>query len=88
MLSHWKGDSFLSGRGDYFYSSMSYTSPVYLQKITELAAARFVYRKIITKEVTLGARFEGFYYFEQSLFDYSYSLYILFNLDRQIFKRL
>jgi len=87
MMSHWTGYSFLSGRGEYFYSSESYTKPVFVRNVTEMVTARFVYRKSIANGLTLGARLGTYFYPQEGVLDYSYSLYIVFNRDYRLFKR-
>lgn len=87
VLGHWLGNGFISGRGDYFYSSKSLTVPVFLMRHTQMATGRFVYRKELARGIILGARLEGYYYFRRLLLDYSYSLYIVFNRDYLLSRR-
>jgi hypothetical protein len=87
MLSYWKGNDFISPRGTALYQSVSLDNPGLTQSNRQLIFVRFLYAKPLSDGLNLSARFEPFYDIKSAAIEYSYSLYISYQLS-QNFGRL
>jgi hypothetical protein len=76
MLSYWLGNAYLSPIGSYIYSSQSIDKPSYTEKNRELLFVRFMREQPLFGDIYLTARVEPVYDLWNSIFDYSYSLYL------------
>jgi hypothetical protein len=82
MVSYWQGNNFISPRGTPLYQSVSVDKPGYTEKKRDLLFVRFLYQKELHSNLTLAARFEPVYDVNNSIFDFSYSMYLVYRFNR------
>lgn len=82
LVSYWNGNRFLAPRGSAIYASQSIDKPAHTEKNRELVFLRLLYQKEIYKDLDLVARFEPVYDLRNSIFDYSYSLYLVYRFNK------
>lgn len=76
MASYWQAREYLSIEGGPIYQSISTQDGVRLQPSPHLVMARFLYNYPVSDQLTLSLRYEPFYDFAFSTFQYSYGFYI------------
>jgi hypothetical protein len=84
MLTYWAGDSYIAPRGTTIYQSVSLDKPRLTEKQRQLLFVRFLYQKQLGNNLNMSARFEPVYDLNNSIFDFSYSLYLTYNLNRRL----
>lgn len=86
MVNYWTADSYIAPRGTTIYQSVSLDKPGLTQKKRELLFVRFMYQKPLANNLNISARFEPVYDLNNSIFDFSYSLYLSYSLNRSFGK--
>ncbi len=86
MLSYWNGANFIAPRGTSIYQSVSIDKPGYTESNRQLIFVRFLYAKPLADGLAITARLEPVYDLNASLLDYSYSLYLSYQLDSRFGK--
>jgi hypothetical protein len=82
MVTYWNADSYIAPRGTSIYQSVSLDKPGLTEKNRQLLFVRFLYQKPLANNLNISARFEPVYDLNNSIFDFSYSLYLTYNLNR------
>lgn len=86
MGSYWQGNQWMAPRGTVLYQSVSVDKPGVVQANRQLVFVRLLYAKELRNNLTLSARVEPVYDTRAALLDFSYSLYLVFRLDKQLGK--
>lgn len=82
-LGYWKGYQYYAGRGGFLYQSIAseYGKQGVVEPNRQIAFLRLLYQKPIYKGLSVDVRFEPYYDLGNSLFEYSYSLYLTYKQD-------
>ena len=78
-LGYWSGEYYISSKGNPLFMSISEKDSEFFLPRTELLTAKIALRKQWFKDVVFEARFEPYMDLQQGQFEYSYSIYIIFN---------
>ncbi len=83
MGSYWRGNNFISARGGNLYQSISTTvnTPEVIEQVRELLILRIMHRWHVFDHLTIMSRFEPHYDFQNSKFEFSHGMYIVYNTD-------
>lgn len=84
LFSYWQGNQWIAPRGTSLYSAVSLDSPGKQEADRRLIFVRFCYQKNISNNLALACRLEPVYDVKSSLLDYSYSLYIAYQLHQKL----
>jgi hypothetical protein len=80
MLSYWNAQGYLSPTGGYIYSSRSVDDPAHTEKNRRLIFVRLMKDFQPAPYFCITTRFEPVYDIRNGIFDYSYSLYLSYNM--------
>lgn len=85
-IGYWSGFQYYAGRGGFLYQSLAsdYGLRGYQEQRRNLAFFRALYQKNIYHGLSVDFRFEPYYDISNSLFEYSYSLYLTYKNDFKI----
>lgn len=78
-IGYWKSSSFINPRGEELFGSESVVDSTLNQKNRNLVTANFIYSKQVAKGFTVEFRFDIYYDYKPSIFDYSYTFRMLFD---------
>ena len=78
-VGYWSGEYYISSKGNPLFMSVSEKNQDFLLPRTELITAKIALRKQWFKDVVFEARFEPYLDLQQRQFEYSYSVYVVFN---------
>lgn len=86
-LSYWNAQRYLSSKSGALFMSEStpYGTAGYYENNRRLMFFRLLYQKKIWNQIGFDLRFEPYYDFSQSLFEYNYALYLNYKFDFGIF---
>lgn len=86
-LSYWNAQRFLSSKGGALFMSEAtpYGKAGYYENNRRLMFFRLLYQKKIWNQIGFDLRFEPYYDFSQSLFEYNYALYLNYKFDFGVF---
>ena len=88
MLSYWEGKDFVGIKSGALYQSVSTTFkyPDYTQDVRRLLILRFMLQVPITPELEVSTRFEPYYDFGHSAFEFSHGMYLNYKTDFNLFR--
>ena len=86
MFNYWAGREYQSPVGTQIYNNYNYYNVYEHRQYRHMIMSRFMYTQAIKKGMFLDFRLEPFYDKEYGRFQYSYSLYLKINLERNIGK--
>lgn len=78
---YWRGHQFFGPRGGALYSSISEKVPGYGEPDRELLFLSLIYNRPLFPHVNFDVRLEPYYDLQNSMLEYSYSLFLRFNKD-------
>lgn len=84
MASYWNGIDYISPNGTQIFEAINPTDPTlwyYREPSRQLLFVRLFYEKKLYKGLNLEVRYEPFYEFNRKAVDFSYSIYLRYNLD-------
>ena len=84
MASYWNASNYVATNGTPIYQSINsvdFNQAVARVPKRELLFLRFFYEKNLAKDLSLDVRFEPFYEFNRKTVDFSYSVYLRYNLN-------
>lgn len=87
LCGYWNGNRYISPYGEAIFQNVSDYGD-FSQENRELLTFKLLYEKKICRGGAIGAGFEGFYDPDNHLFDYSYSLHIVFNRNFMLIKNI
>jgi hypothetical protein len=88
IFSYWNGTDFIAPRGTNFYQSRGNVDASYYEKNRQLLFFRIIHNKTLFKSpIIASARFEPVYDLNNEIFDYSYSLYLVYRGDFKFNKK-
>jgi len=95
MFSYWDGNKYIAPKGTLIYGTVSIDDHGYFNEYRKLLLLHVFYEKTIYEKLRMSIRFEPFYnfpkgygykysngqygYYEQGMFEYSYSLYLTYS---------
>jgi hypothetical protein len=82
-IGYWQGYQYYAGRGGFLYQSIAsaYGKKGEIQSNRQIAFLRLLYQKPVYKGLSVDVRFEPYYDLGNSLFEYSYSVYLTYKND-------
>jgi hypothetical protein len=86
MISYFNGNNFLAPVGTQIYKSQSIDNVNYFTKNRNLIIPRIMYNKLLMNELKMSLRFEPIIDLQNPYFDYSYSFYLSYNIDKVVKK--
>ena len=86
MFNYWAGREYQSPVGTQIYNNYNYYNVYEHRQYRHMIMSRFMYTQAIKKGMFFDFRLEPFYDKEYGRFQYSYSLYLKINLERNIGK--
>jgi hypothetical protein len=79
QLSYWNAQNFIAPRGTSIYQSVSTYDPLVYEKNRQLLFVRFIHNKaLFHSPIVASARVEPVYDLNNGIFDFSYSLYLVY----------
>ncbi len=82
MISYWQGSNYIAPRGTSIYQSRSTVDPKNYEETRQLVFVRFIQNKaLFHSPVMASIRFEPVYDLNHGIFDFSYSLYLIYRGD-------
>jgi hypothetical protein len=84
MASYWSGDQYIAPNGTQIFESINRNEPTrstYKEPQRQLLFLRLLYEKQLYKGLNMDVRFEPFYEFNRKAVDFSYSIYLKYNLN-------
>lgn len=79
QISYWNAEDFIAPRGTYIYQSISTYDPLKYEQRRELLFFRFIHNNALFKSpIMASARIEPVYDLKNGIFDFSYSLYLVY----------
>ncbi|OYU97676.1 MAG: hypothetical protein CFE21_05130 [Bacteroidetes bacterium B1(2017)] len=82
MFSYWNATNFIAPRGTYIYQSHSTVDSKNYEENRQLIFFRIIHNKpLFNSPITASARFEPVYDLNNGIFDFSYSLYLVYRGD-------
>jgi hypothetical protein len=84
MASYWNGMEYIAPNGSQIFGSTNPIEPTlstYKEPSRQLLFLRLFYEKKIYKGLNLEVRYEPFYEFNRKAVDFSYSIYLRYNLN-------
>jgi hypothetical protein len=81
VLGYFQGYNFVASRGEPLFQSVSQKDTAYIKTNRQLITGKLGYDLEIYDGVKMGVRFESYYDIAEKIFDYSYSVNIVFNRD-------
>ena len=84
MASYWNAGNYVATNGTPIYQSINsvdFNQALARVPKRELLFLRFFYEKNLAKDLNLDVRFEPFYEFNRNTVDFSYSVYLRYNLN-------
>jgi hypothetical protein len=78
-LAWWYANSFFDQRGEAIYQSVSTLDPGSDKKIRNMLVGKIAYAKPLGKGILFSAGFEGYYDTKTKIFDYNFSVHLLYN---------
>jgi hypothetical protein len=76
MLTYWRSNQFMSALGNPLYQNVSSIGQAYFPEYRELLFIRFIWDKKLFDHFYAHFRLEPYYSIDESMFEYSYSLFI------------
>lgn len=86
MFNYWAGREYQSPVGTQIYNNYNYYNVYEHRQYRHMIMSRFMYTQALKKGMFLDFRLEPFYDKEYGRFQYSYSLYLKINLERNVGK--
>lgn len=88
-FNYWKGKGYLSPFGNpiYLSESQNLNHPYYREDTRELVFVRFIYRKKLSKNLYLDNRFEPVVDLKNPIFDFSNSIFIVYQQNFELKKK-
>ena len=80
-LRYWKGNGFITPRGNALFGSLSQTHPGYFEKSRNLLFASFIYNTALFKGANFNFRVTPYRDFGEKLTEYSYEMYFSYQLE-------
>ena len=84
MLSYWNGENYISPRGTAIYQSVGAFNSMAVEKVRQLLIGRVFYNHKIYNHVDLNVRFEPIKNLENKNLDYSFSVYLVYQLSKNL----
>ena len=82
MFSYWNGNDFIAPRGTTIYQSKGTVDAKYYESNRQLLFFRVIHNKALFQSpIIASARFEPVYDLNNGIFDFSYSLYLVYRGD-------
>lgn len=84
MASYWNGADYIAANGTQIFESINPIEPTmksYRENERQLLFVRLFYEKKLYKGLNLDVRYEPYYEFNRKVVDFSYSIYLRYNLD-------
>jgi len=78
-FGYWYAEEYIAPGGEPVFQSISQVYASYWEKNRELLTAKFIYNKNISRDISLGLRFEFYYDIINNIRDFSYGFHIVFN---------
>lgn len=86
MVSYFNGNNFLAPMGTSIYQSKSIDDANYFEKNRNILITRIMYNKLLFNELKMSLRFEPIFDIQNPIFDYSYSFYLSYNINKIVKK--
>lgn len=87
MASYWNGEYYMAPNGTQIYGSLNPVEPTvksFREDSRQLLFFRVFYEKKLYQGLNLEVRYEPFYEFSRKTVDFSYSIYLRYNLDAKL----
>ena len=75
----WKSTGFVNPKGEELFGSLSTVDSTLNQKDRNLITVNYIYQKLVAKGFTVEFRFDVYYDYKPSIFDYSYTFRMVFD---------
>ena len=86
MFNYWAGREWQSPIGAQLFNNYNFYNPYEYRRVRHMAFSRLLFTQKVYNNLMLDLRFEPFYDFEYKAFQYSYSVYLKLNLNRNLGK--
>lgn len=79
MVGYWYAKEFIAPGGEPIFQSVSQTYTTYREQDKELLTAKLIYRTDLSRDISMGLRFEFYYDIIHNIRDFSYGFHMIFN---------